>query len=92
MTPTPRLRGRKAVEVRARRMARTHGYCQRCEGNGVYGVRATIVDHVVPLAKGGPDTDENTRNLCDECARRAFSEQFGTRYRPQVAPDGWPVA
>lgn len=91
MTPTPRLRGRRAVEVRARRMARTHGYCERCEGNGVYGVRAVVVDHEKPLAHGGPDIDENTRNLCAECHRRVTAEQFGTRYKPTIGADGWPL-
>jgi len=92
MTPTPRLRGRKAVEVRARRMARTHGYCEMCEGKGLYGVKATVVDHAIPLAKGGSDDDGNTRNLCAECHRRVTAEQFGTRYRPAISADGWPIA
>lgn len=91
MTPTPRLRGRRAVEVRARRMARTHGYCEHCEAKGIYGVKATVVNHKIPLARGGPDTDENTENLCPECDRRVYSKQFGTKYRPQIAPDGWPA-
>jgi hypothetical protein len=30
-------------------------------------VPATIVDHIVPLAMGGPDTDDNTQPLCGPC-------------------------
>lgn len=75
LTPTPRLRGRAAVEQRKRRMARTHGCCERCEAKGVYGVRATVVDHIVPLAMGGPDTDENTQNLCAACDYEKTSQE-----------------
>lgn len=53
---------------------------------------AAVVDHIVPLAHGGPDTDENTRNLCEECHRKATAEQFGQTYRPPIGLDGWPVA
>lgn len=38
---------------------------------------ATVVDHTIPLAHGGPDTDENTRNLCDPHHRLVTIEQFG---------------
>lgn len=91
MTPTPRLRGRRAVEQRARRMARTHGYCVMCEEEGTYGVKAEIVDHIVPLAHGGPDEDSNTRNVCSEHARRVYAEQFKTKYRRPIGADGWPT-
>lgn len=90
LTPTPRLRGRAAVEQRKRRMARTHGYCERCEAKGIYGVRATVVNHKIPLAHGGPDTDENTENLCPGCDREVTAEQFGYRKRQTIGPDGWP--
>ena len=91
LTPTPRLRGRAAVEQRKRRMARTHGYCERCEAKGLYGVKATVVDHIVPLTKGGPDTDENTRNLCDACHGDVGAEQFGHKRQGPFAKDGRPV-
>lgn len=87
--PTPRLRGRAAVEQRKRRLRRTNGLCEDCLAQKRI-IPATIVDHVVPLAKGGPDTDENTRNLCDEHNAKRTSEQFGYRYRPRIALDGWP--
>jgi 5-methylcytosine-specific restriction protein A len=28
---------------------------------------ATIADHLVPLAEGGPDTEANTQPLCKAC-------------------------
>ncbi len=38
---------------------------------------ATVVDHIDPLALGGSDDDENTRNLCDPCHLEVTAEQFG---------------
>lgn len=38
---------------------------------------ATVVDHEVPLAFGGLDVDENTRNLCDRHNAIVTAEQFG---------------
>lgn len=89
--PTPRLRGRKAVEQRNRRLTRTNYLCEDCIAIGLVTL-ATIVDHIIPLSKGGPDTDENTRNLCDEHNRKRTAEQFGHRYRALVGKDGWPAA
>jgi len=57
-------------------MARTCGLCEHCMRRG-YTVAATVVDHVVPLALGGSDDDDNTRNLCDACHLAVTREQFG---------------
>lgn len=38
---------------------------------------ATVVDHIKPLAHGGEDIDDNTRNLCDPCHAFVTAEQFG---------------
>lgn len=38
---------------------------------------ATVVNHKVPLAQGGPDTDENTENLCRPCDLVETARQFG---------------
>lgn len=40
---------------------------RKCEEQGIAFPFAAEVDHVVPLHKGGPDTDENTQNLCVPC-------------------------
>lgn len=73
-----RLRGRAGQAQRKRRLARTDGLCERCDGKGLT-VFATVVDHIIPLAPefGGLDIDENTRNLCDPCHLEVTAEQFG---------------
>lgn len=91
MKPTPRLRGHAGVAQRKRRLERTNGLCEMCLDEGKVCV-ATVVDHIKPLAHGGPDTDENTRNLCDDHNRKVTAEQFGYRLRLTFGADGWPVA
>jgi 5-methylcytosine-specific restriction protein A len=88
---TPRLRGRKAVAQRLRRLKRTSGLCEMCRARGIVRL-ATVVDHIIPLERGGPDIDSNTRNLCDDHNRQVTAEQFGYRRRPvEIGLDGWPV-
>lgn len=71
-----RIRGRAGVKLRSRRLARTNGLCERCVDRGVTRL-ATVVDHRLPLALGGEDIDQNTRNLCDPCHAEVTAEQFG---------------
>jgi 5-methylcytosine-specific restriction protein A len=94
-----RLRGRAAVAQRKRRLARTHGLCERCsglnrwhgQGTGRVSV-ATVVNHIIPLAHGGSDEDDNTENLCRECDLIVTAEQFGYRApKRQIGRDGWPT-
>jgi 5-methylcytosine-specific restriction protein A len=88
---TERLRGRAGVKQRDRRLRRTHYLCEDCKAEGRV-TRATIVDHIIPLSKGGPDTDENTRNLCDDHNLKRTAEQFGHKAPPRrIGIDGWPV-
>lgn len=87
---TPRLRGPAGVAQRKRRMERTNWLCEHCKAEGLARV-ADVVDHIVPLAHGGPDTDSNTRNLCNEHHRVVTAEQFGYRKVMRFAPDGWPI-
>jgi 5-methylcytosine-specific restriction protein A len=86
---TQRLRGRRGMEQRARRMARTSWLCEMCLELGKPRT-ATVVDHVKPLAHGGLDIDENTRNLCDDHHREVTALQFGHRKRQAIGLDGWP--
>ena len=65
VAPVERIRGRKGVEIRARNLARDP-LCKHCGERGIVRL-AMIVDHVVPLWKGGPDTDENKQSLCFDC-------------------------
>lgn len=86
---TDRLRGRRAVEQRARRLS-SHPLCAHCLKAGRIQV-ATEVDHVVPLHMGGPDTDENTQNLCHDCHTDKSNRDAGNAVKVQVGLDGWPV-
>lgn len=73
---TERLRGRAGQAQRKRRLARTDGLCEMCLEEDRVTI-ATVVDHKTPLALGGSDDDENTRNLCDPHHDQVTSEQFG---------------
>lgn len=73
-----RIRGRKGVELRKRRMERTNWLCEDCLERGEPRA-AQVVDHIKPIALGGEDIDENTRNLCHECHSTRTTEQFGRR-------------
>lgn len=84
-----RLRGRAAVAQRKRRLERTHYLCERCAERGVTRV-ADVVDHVKPLALGGDDSDDNTRNLCNDCHYEVGGEQFGYRVKQRITLSGWP--
>lgn len=60
-----RLRGRAGQEQRARRRA-LHPLCERCLDRGI--IRPTDeIDHIIPVAMGGPDTDDNVQGLCTDC-------------------------
>ncbi len=52
---------------------------------------ATVPDHIIPLTKGGPDTDDNIRCLCGPCHDTRTREQFGYRKVVGTDKDGWPV-
>lgn len=85
-----RIRGRKGMEIRKRRLARTRGLCERCwpERTSL----ATVVNHKIPLAHGGPDTDDNAENLCRQCDLEVTAEQFGYKKPKQpIGVDGWPA-
>jgi 5-methylcytosine-specific restriction protein A len=87
--PTPRLRGRAAVEQRKRRLTK-EPLCRDCKAKGVIRA-ATVPDHIIPLKKGGPDTDTNIRCLCTPCHIIRTAEQFGHRPKVTIGTDGWPV-
>ncbi|WP_082653075.1 HNH endonuclease signature motif containing protein [Aureimonas sp. AU22] len=84
-----RLRGRRGVKQRARRLA-AEPLCRDCVALGLV-VPAAVPDHIVPLAQGGKDEDDNIRCLCAEHHLKRTAEQFGLRYRAPVGADGWPL-
>lgn len=60
-----RIRGRRGVELRERRLNR-EPLCRHCLARGE--VREAVTpDHILPLAFGGADTDDNIQCLCEEC-------------------------
>jgi 5-methylcytosine-specific restriction protein A len=73
--PDKRLRGRAGQVQRQCRLDRTDGLCEHClKVDRV--TLATVVNHIIPLARGGEDTDENTENLCGPCDEIATAKQF----------------
>jgi 5-methylcytosine-specific restriction enzyme A len=84
-----RIRGRRGMELRRRRL-QAEPLCRLCRAEGI--VRAAVTpDHIVPLAKGGTDTDDNIRCLCREHHLQVTAEQFGLRKRVTIGDDGWPT-
>ena len=83
-----RIQGRAGVALRKRRLSQ-RPLCEDCKAKGIY-TEAKTPDHIVPLAQGGTDTDDNIRNLCQPCHAKRTAEQFGYRQKPTVGLDGWP--
>lgn len=74
--PEPsRLRGRRGVAQRKRRLD-AEPLCRDCYAKGIL-TPSTVPDHIIPLGKGGPDTDDNIRCLCAPCHKARTAEQFG---------------
>jgi 5-methylcytosine-specific restriction protein A len=76
------------MKLRRRRL-NAQPLCQDCEVKGLTTL-ATTPDHIIPLAKGGTDTDDNIRCLCADCHAIRTAEQFGLRVKRRIGPDGWP--
>jgi len=84
-----RLRGRKGQERRARWLS-THPLCAHCDMDGRVAL-GTIVDHVVPLSKGGADSESNLQSLCDACDRIKTAKDLGRTVKQRIGLDGFPV-
>ena len=87
--PDNRIRGRRGMELRRRRLA-AEPLCRLCKEAGRV-TEATVPDHILPLAQGGEDVDDNIRCLCADCHDRVTREQFGMRARRTIGADGWPL-
>jgi 5-methylcytosine-specific restriction enzyme A len=69
-----RTRGRRGQERRAFFLT-LHPLCQTCLDQG-RATLATQVDHVVPIAQGGPDADpDNWRATCVPCHREKTARE-----------------
>jgi 5-methylcytosine-specific restriction protein A len=62
LQPVVRIRGRRLQKLREDLFAR-EPLCRNCRRRA-----AVIRDHVVPLAEGGTDTEDNTQGLCQSCS------------------------
>jgi len=65
--------------------------CRDCIAKGRV-TASTVPDHIIPLAKGGPDTDGNIRCLCGPCHEARTAEQFGHKAKVETGVDGWPIS
>jgi 5-methylcytosine-specific restriction enzyme A len=87
---TKRTRGRKAVELRKRRLA-AQPLCEHCLRTGRI-TAAVTPDHIIRLVDDGPDTDDNVQSLCRECHNIKSALEAGKRPRQLIDLDGYPVA
>ncbi|MEP7304199.1 MAG: HNH endonuclease [Acidobacteriota bacterium] len=71
--PPPRIRGRQLQRLRAQLFARAP-WCVHCLAAGRR-TRATIRDHVIPLAEGGRDDHTNEQALCVDCSDAKTREE-----------------
>lgn len=83
-----RIRGRE-LQARRQRLFEREPLCRECLKRGV--VRAAeYADHIVALANGGPDTEDNLQPLCKDCHDAKTNDDLGRK--PEIGVDGWPVA
>jgi 5-methylcytosine-specific restriction protein A len=87
---TERLRGRALQESRARILRRDDGLCVHCRELG-HVTKATEIDHITPLFKGGTDDDDNKQSLCHACHSDKTARDLGKRPRLTIGLDGVPV-
>ena len=80
--------GRAGARQRKRRL-RIEPLCRHCAALG-YVSAATVVDHIVPLSRGGTDEDSNTQSLCADHHDAKTRKDFGYRQKQNVDADGWP--
>ena len=85
-----RVRGRRAQTNRERILKRDNGLCMHCAASGKL-TKATEVDHITPLFKGGADSDDNKQSLCHECHAVKTAQDLGKRPRPRIGLDGVPT-
>lgn len=80
-TETPnRIRGRKLQQLRDQLFSK-QPLCVLCEKQGKVSI-ATIRDHILNLADGGTDTEDNVQPLCQECSdRKTAAEALRGRTR-----------
>jgi 5-methylcytosine-specific restriction enzyme A len=73
-----RIRGRRGQALR-QELFRRQPLCVECERQGRVSL-AVVRDHIVPLAEGGKDTEDNAQGLCNPCHDE---KSLGERLRAQ---------
>lgn len=69
-------KARYGAEHQARRLRVLRRANYRCQIRGPRCIgRATILDHVVATAFGGPDTDDNSQAACEPCHKEKTAEE-----------------
>jgi 5-methylcytosine-specific restriction protein A len=75
-----RIRGRTLQTLRRLLFSR-EPLCRLCAAAGRTTI-ATVRDHIVPLAEGGQDSDDNIQPICDDCNKaKTHAESMRGRRR-----------
>jgi len=85
MERVERIRGRALQRLRHRLLSASP-ICVRCRT-----ALATEVDHILALANGGGNEDDNLQCLCAGCHELKTLEDLGQKQRMDIGEDGWPV-
>jgi 5-methylcytosine-specific restriction endonuclease McrA len=81
---------RNRERLRQRLATRQAGICTWCRRPLPKGLTGTHVDHVIPIARGGPDVDWNLQLLHGEC-NLAKADQLTEQAAELAARHGWPL-
>jgi 5-methylcytosine-specific restriction protein A len=84
-----RIRGR-ALQSRRLSVWRTNPRCVKCHRLTRY-PDGFELDHIIPLFKGGKDTQESCQLLCKGCHSIKTAQDMGHRIRQAIGIDGWPL-
>ena len=94
LSQSPRIRGRKWMETRARILSRDCGLCQECRRKGILTslmLATCITDHIIALSNGGSNDDDNLQSLCHSCNETKTAADLGHKQRVTIGADGWPI-
>ena len=80
--PSARATKRRPLGQRRRaRLLAAEPLCRECRRQGRT-TPAAEIDHIVPLASGGGDQDDNLQPLCRDCHWRKTATENMRRHRP----------
>lgn len=89
MSTNERIRGRALQRIR-RAALQDNPCCVLCLARGKV-AEAVQIDHIIALANGGKDTDENRQALCRACHDAKTRQDLGYRTRHITGANGWPI-